>query len=348
MTELFMHINNDPNLSLWYTALPYLFESLPIVKYYPNFYLDRSQIRRDHRNPSLSAIYMFVNIENPSKIYIGQSKNVENRVNSYLNTSHLKSKNNKNSPFIKALLKYGQSGFSFIILEYVPIDQLNDREIFWIALLRPYYNVLPGGKGSLGFKHTEETIKKLRKLHQGSTLPLEVKRRISDALKGNNNPFWGKTHSENSKTAISKAKSNGCVFIYNSSMELLLIVSSVRTLSKNIHSNSSTIVSHITSGSLFRGEWYLSYTSKGDNVIPKIEDQNANEAKVIYNNISNAKNIIKPVFFRGKTQTLICRYEGVLACAKDLKISHNKITKLARVNGKVGHYIVSNSPSLDD
>ena len=48
------------------------------------------------------------------------------------------------------------------------------------------------------------------------------------------------------------------VYIYNSFKELLVILPSVRTLAKLIHSNHSTIVSNIKNKTLFRGEWYFS------------------------------------------------------------------------------------------
>jgi group I intron endonuclease len=76
-------------------------------------------------------------------MYVGQSKNILGRMNNYLNHSYLKERKNK-QPFPNALLKHGTDNFTLIILEYVPIDLLKVREIFWIALLQPYYNNLKG------------------------------------------------------------------------------------------------------------------------------------------------------------------------------------------------------------
>ena len=55
-----------------------------------------------------------------------------------------------------------------------------------------------------------------------------------------------------------EANSSYSVYIYNSFKELLVILPSVRTLAKLIHSNHSTIVSNIKNKTLFRGEWYFS------------------------------------------------------------------------------------------
>jgi group I intron endonuclease len=117
------------------------------VKIYPNFYSDRDKIRKDHKGKKYSGIYLFINLEgaNYLKMYVGQSKNILGRMNNYLNHSYLKDRKNK-QPFPKALLKHGTDNFTLIIIEYVARDLLNVREIFWIALLHPYYNILKGGK----------------------------------------------------------------------------------------------------------------------------------------------------------------------------------------------------------
>ena len=110
---------------------------------YPNFYNDRKQIRKDHKTGK-SGIYMFINLTDFSKIYIGQSINLYNRFNQYLNNSFLSSKQNK-QVFPKALLKYGQNSFALVIIEYIPIPMLDIQEKFWIKLLNPYYNTRGSG-----------------------------------------------------------------------------------------------------------------------------------------------------------------------------------------------------------
>jgi len=85
---------------------------------------------------------MFILLKDPSKFYIGQSINLYGRFNQYLNNSYLKDKKNQQI-FPKALLKYGQESFSLAILEYTNSVLLNSREMFWISLLKPYYNIHP-------------------------------------------------------------------------------------------------------------------------------------------------------------------------------------------------------------
>jgi group I intron endonuclease len=79
----------------------------------------------------------------------------------YLNNTFLKNKQNANMPIVRALLKYDQSNFTLLILEYVEPESLAVRETFYILDVMPYYNVLKQGYSSLGYIHTEET-KKLR------------------------------------------------------------------------------------------------------------------------------------------------------------------------------------------
>ena len=40
-------------------------------------------------------------------------------------------------------MKYGQESFSLAILEYTDSVLLNSFQMFWISLLKPYYNIHP-------------------------------------------------------------------------------------------------------------------------------------------------------------------------------------------------------------
>lgn len=113
------------------------------IRIYPNFYHDRSLIRKDHHKSKgkFSAVYLFINILAPWKMYIGATNNLLGRVNQYLNNAYLKSHKSSNMPFCKALLKYGQVGFCFIIIEYSTFDLVWGLEYIWINILKPYYNV---------------------------------------------------------------------------------------------------------------------------------------------------------------------------------------------------------------
>jgi group I intron endonuclease len=172
----------------------------------------------------------------------------------YLNNAFLKSKQNSNMPIVKALLKYDQSNFSLLILEYVEPEYLITRETFYITQIIPYYNVLKQGYSSVACKATEETKKMLSELAKNRTHSDKTKALIARALVGENNPFYEKNHSTESKIRMIEANSAYPVYVYNSFKELLVIFPSVLTLAKLIKSNHPTLVGVIKEKTIFRGE----------------------------------------------------------------------------------------------
>lgn len=56
----------------------------------------------------------------------------------------------------------------------------------------------------LGKKHSPETIMKLARINQGKKLSEAAKEKISRAVKGVNNPFFGKKHTEESLAKLNK------------------------------------------------------------------------------------------------------------------------------------------------
>jgi group I intron endonuclease len=226
-------------------------KNLKPIKVYNNLKEDRVFILKEQRDKS--GVYCFVNKIN-GHTYVGSSINLASRMRNYLNNTFLKSKQNINMPIVKALLKYDQSNFSLLILEYVEPESLTIRETFYITLIMPYYNVLKQGYSSLGYKHTEETKKLLSKLASNKTHSERTKTLIARALTGENNPFYNKSHSIESKIRMIEANSAYPVYVYNSLNKLLVIFPSVLTLSKLIKSNHSTLVNVIKEQIIFRGE----------------------------------------------------------------------------------------------
>mgnify|MGYP003563350001 CR=1 FL=1 len=114
----------------------------------------------------------------------------------------------KDYPLYKALRKYGKRGFALETLEEVPDDQLEKREIYWIALYDTYkgkgYNITPGGlrgPSQQGAKRSQATRKKISLAKKGVKLgppPKERREKISKALKG-------KPKTKAHKEALSKA-----------------------------------------------------------------------------------------------------------------------------------------------
>lgn len=317
-------------------------KDLDFIYTYNNFKENRSLILKQQKDKS--GVYLLINNINGHS-YVGSSVHLAARMKNYLNTAFLKSKQNINMPITKALLKYDQSNFSLQILEYVDTDMLTVRETFYITSIIPYYNVLKQGYSSLGYKHTQETKELLSKLAANRSHSEETKGLIAKAVVGENNPFYNKSHSVESKRRMIEANSAYPVYIYNSLKELLVIFPSVRTLAKRINSNYSTIVSNIKEQSIFRGEWYFSNIPY--NIEEKAQINNwvgrspTNESKNLLDTIINANKIRRAVFVYDKDMNFITKYDGVTAAQRALNINHSIIKKHAEINALYNDYIFS-------
>lgn len=328
----------------YYTILSYtcfltkVVEQIKPKKVYTNFKDNRLQILKDLKNKT--GVYCLVNLIN-GHTYIGSSVNLATRMRNYLNTSFLNNDKNNNMPIVKALFKYGHNNFSVLIIEYVSVEKLTIRETYYITEFLPYYNVLKQGYSSLGFKHTEETKKMLSELAKNRTHSDKTKVLISRALIGENNPFYGKHHSVESKLRIIEAKSAYSVYIYNSFKKLVFILPSVKTLAKLINSNHSTIVNFIKTGALFRGEWYLRNLPINLTETPLILDNNSKEFNDLILEIINSNHIKKAIFVYNLNKQFIRKFEGVTQAQNELNINHDIIKKYALLNIPYKNFIFS-------
>lgn len=135
-------------------------------------------------------IYKITNKIN-NKVYVGQdSKNDPTYFGSGI--------------YIKnSIKKYGKENFIKEIIEYCNSkEELNKKEKYWIEKLdciNSGYNISIGGEGgNLGVK----VNKKISKAHKGKKLTDEHKRKIGRS--GEQNAFYGKKHSEETKKHLSK------------------------------------------------------------------------------------------------------------------------------------------------
>lgn len=163
--------NNKNNLNKYSPSCDRLISP---VKSYGNAELFREEVLKDNRGKS--GIYMWKNNLN-QKTYVGSAVDLSKRLGSYYNESEL----NRNSRPIKdALIKYGHKDFTLEILEYCPQTKLLDREQFYIDFFVPEYNILKFANSLLGFKHSQETIEKLK----SKIISPEHKELISSIHKG--------------------------------------------------------------------------------------------------------------------------------------------------------------------
>lgn len=139
-------------------------------------------------------VYAAQNKQN-GKIYIGLTRTtLLKRISSHYHTAL---SSNSKSYFHNALLKYEKKDFEWVILyESQEIDNLKSKEREWICLLKTNetkfgYNLTNGGEHCI---YTDVARKKISD------------KAIERNLNGANNPFYGKSHSEEQKLLWSKMR----------------------------------------------------------------------------------------------------------------------------------------------
>jgi len=105
-----------------------------------------------------TGIYKIVNKIN-NKIYIGSAKDLNKRIKNHL--SNLRNNKHCNEYLQLSFNKYKEENFEFIILENCSIDNLIEKEQFYIDNLNPEYNICKIAYSRLGTKHSEETKRKI-------------------------------------------------------------------------------------------------------------------------------------------------------------------------------------------
>lgn len=158
-----------------------------------------------------SGVYKITNTIN-GKIYIGSAKNIKTRKKTHLN--RLRKGNHDNTHLQNAFSLYGEKYFVFDVIEYCEAKDLLLREQFYIDELNPEYNIRKIAKSNYGLKHSEKTIDKMREVKIGNTygfkkgnIPKNIKYGKDNYFYGikkfgKENPFYEKTHSEESKNKI--------------------------------------------------------------------------------------------------------------------------------------------------
>jgi group I intron endonuclease len=106
------------------------------------------------------GIYKITNLIN-QHCYVGQSRQIERRWYNHKIAAFNENDKAYEYPLYRAIRKYGLENFSFEMLEECQIDELNEKEIFWINTLNPEYNQTDGGdclvtKAKLTFEQVKE------------------------------------------------------------------------------------------------------------------------------------------------------------------------------------------------
>ena len=89
------------------------------------------------------GIYKITNNIN-GKIYIGQSRHIKSRWSDHKHC-------HKDTPLYNDMWEYGIENFSFDVLEECEIEELNEKEKYWVSFYDSHnngYNLTPGGGGA--------------------------------------------------------------------------------------------------------------------------------------------------------------------------------------------------------
>jgi len=241
-------------------------------------------IRKEIRNKS--GIYGFI-CNKDDKMYIGSSVSLSDRFNKHLDGSR------SNIILQRAIKAHSLSNFKFVIFEFCDNDKLISREDFYLKTLGPEYNIMTEAGSSLNYEHTpeakllmsgenhhsfnkprsEEVREKISETMKDRSLSDSHRVNISESLKdkftGENNPFFGQTHSEETKKAISLAlsgekhynygnisKNAKKIFIYSLDYKLLEECSSISKAADWLKTDRNSVRKNISK--IFKDKFIIS------------------------------------------------------------------------------------------
>ena len=164
------------------------FDPEKFTLFFDNFKEEKKNIYKQLRKKA--GVYIIIN-NITKELYIGSSVNLTRRMVSYF--YYTNSEKPSKIVIIRAMKKYGLGNFSLGIIEFCKQEPeiCLGLEQKWIDYYKPKYNVLTVAGNSFGFKHTIETINKLK-----------------ETLKKENHPKFGSITSSETKKAISEGIKN--------------------------------------------------------------------------------------------------------------------------------------------
>ena len=187
---LFIGVRRRINIIISHNTLNRFYSSnnspFKFVAYFENVKKDKNDIYKILKNKS--GVYMFINNITKDN-YIGSSIDLRRRMTNHFNYSLI---DDNKTFFLKAKIKYGLENFSLGIIEFCEAKPITciTLEQKWIDFFNPTYNILSKAGSSFGFKHSIETITKLKEAFKGKLHPkygtkssLETKQAISNGIK---------------------------------------------------------------------------------------------------------------------------------------------------------------------
>ena len=273
------------------------------------------------------------------RIYIGKTYDLRKRINGHICSSK---KMRSNIILHNSIAKYGWDAHFLEVVETVDNDLLNEREIYWIKELNTYHYENPQGlnmtRGGDGQRTTW--------MHK-----IEQRAAQSKRFTGEGNPFFNKTHSEETKRIISEKTSKRnkerginvpkwgaekgrlkrikAVKCFGVNGNLVGTFCSLVEAAKSLSLNRVNISQSLKTNSWVLGKYYFRYESEFPE--NKIE---VGEIKL--------QPVKRPVyFFFGNT---VIEYESSERASKELKVPKTSINRAALYNNgkplRSGHIFI--------
>ena len=135
----------------------------------------------------MGIIYKTINLTN-GKFYVGQQSTNDE---TYLGSGKI---------LKRAIKKYGIDCFKKEIIEECSTrEELNKREVYWIKKLNPEYNLHEGGYGGYNEFAVKQNRKRRGKTWEQIYSPEGLEKMKNIDWNDKNNPFYGKTHTDENK-----------------------------------------------------------------------------------------------------------------------------------------------------
>ena len=128
-----------------------------------------------------SGIYK-ITAKHSGEFYIGSSNNISRRWERH---RHYFKLNQHQNIFLQRIYnKYGKDNFIYEVVEFIESNKLEEREQYYMDILKPSLNLRLIAKNNTGLKHTDEAKEKMRQAHIGKKLTEEHKQNIGKATRG--------------------------------------------------------------------------------------------------------------------------------------------------------------------
>jgi group I intron endonuclease len=236
--------------------LPVVLYNTPKVLY---INLEKEKENMLFENKGKCGIYIWINKLN-GKQYVGSAKDLgdrkSGRLNWYFRSSYLTNSSLGSSAIRSAIQKYGYENFMVGILEYTTHEELVLREQFYIDQLSPEYNILKLAYSSLGYKHTEESLNKMRGLRPNYSLSETHKETIRNL---NRNRIFSQESLNKIITKVSKP-----VYVYTPELKLINKYSAITIAKKELKISTTTINKYCLSNQTYKNKYKFSFTPLHD------------------------------------------------------------------------------------